>query len=169
MNKDATISIIYDISGFHARLRAMPASPAVKPEASATPILDRLQPLPKARKARSYAVFFQVVPALTLLFLVALSALFSGLQEKLNYIHAPGPGLMSWALFFLAVIFMPITIHELGHLLIGKWAGFRFRYFRVGPIRIDRPFRFSRSKDHQYTVSGAVAFFPLEMKNHPWK
>ncbi|HWF02589.1 MAG TPA: site-2 protease family protein, partial [Candidatus Angelobacter sp.] len=80
----------------------------------------------------------------------------------------PKIGWIAGILFFLAVSIMAITVHELGHFLVGKWAGFRFRYICIGPIRLDHSLNFSYTRNRG-TRLGAVCFFPAEMRNHPWK
>jgi hypothetical protein len=152
-----------------AQLRAMSASPATQPISSLTPILDRLQPLPTFRKARSYAPFSKVLSGLTFFLFICVSAIFPGLIQRFDSAGSPKVGLLAGILLLFAAAVTPVIIHELAHLFVGKWAGFRFRHIRFGPMKIDHSFKFSRSRNHQSSVLGAVLFFSAEMKNHPWK
>jgi hypothetical protein len=76
---------------------------------------------------------------------------------------------LAGVLLLFAAAVTPLIIHELAHFFVGKWAGFRFRHIRFGPVQIDHSFKFSRSRNYQASVLGAVLFFPAEMKNHPWR
>lgn len=67
----------------------------------------------------------------------------------------------------LAAIVVAIAVHEAGHVLAGSFAGFRFRYVSVGPIEMDRSFRFSRRASTEDAGLGRAVFFPAEMKNRP--
>jgi Peptidase family M50 len=148
----------------------MTASPATQFVSSHTPILDRLQPLPKADKVRSYESFFKVLFDLITFFLfLYFSAIFPGLRQRFDNAESPKIGLFVGLLLLFVAAVTPLIIHELAHLFVGKWAGFRFRHIRFGPLQIDHSFKFSRSRNHQSSVLGAVLFFSAEMKNHPWK
>ena len=68
----------------------------------------------------------------------------------------------------LAAIVAAIAVHEAGHVLAGSFVGFRFRYVTVGPIEMDRSFRFSRRASVENVGLGWAVFFPAEMKNRPF-
>jgi hypothetical protein len=148
----------------------MNATSAIQSIEKPTPILDRLQPMPNAEARTSwYDWTWQILIGLITLLLVAFSALGLPLVgQRLAGSDIPKIGWIAGILFFLAVSIMAITVHELGHFLVGKWAGFRFRYICIGPIRLDHSLNFSYTRNRG-TRLGAVCFFPAEMRNHPWK
>lgn len=100
---------------------------------------------------------------------VCWTAIFPGSRDNIDYSESPKIGLLAGILLLFTAAVMPLVIHELAHLFVGKWAGFRFRHIRFGPVQIDHSFKLSRSRNHQASVLGAVLFFPAEMKKHPWK
>jgi hypothetical protein len=148
----------------------MSATSAIQPIEKPTPILDRLQPMPNAEAQTSWYVWAgQVLIGLITLLLVALSALGLPLVgQRMSGADIPKIGSIAGVFLFFAVSVIAITVHELGHFLVGKWAGFRFRYICLGPIKFDHSLKFSYVKNRG-TVLGSVCFFPAEMRNHPWK
>src|SRR5262249_22302588 len=60
-----------------------------------------------------------------------------------------------------------VVIHELGHLLAGRAAGFRFGSLRIAGWEIDQNLKVSRRKTAQGDGLGATIFFPNEMRNRP--
>jgi hypothetical protein len=54
-----------------------------------------------------------------------------------------------------------IAIHELGHVLVGIGAGFHISSMRVGPLQIDRAFRFSRYRGPGAWIRGEVILDPV--------
>jgi hypothetical protein len=76
--------------------------------------------------------------------------------------------LIAMALILVAIC-AAVVVHELGHVVVGLMAGFRFRYMRVGKFEIDSSLRFSRSRVADESALGTACFFPTEMKHHPWK
>ena len=72
-------------------------------------------------------------------------------------------------ILILAAICGAVIVHELGHVVMGLLAGFRFRYMRVGRFEVDSSLRFSCSRVANESVWGMACFFPTEMKHHPWK
>jgi hypothetical protein len=55
-----------------------------------------------------------------------------------------------------------IAIHELGHVLVGIWAGFHICSMRVGPLQIDRAFRISRYRGPGAWIRGEVNLDPVK-------
>jgi hypothetical protein len=135
-----------------------------------TPILDRLQPLPKSGKgwAGWFEPFSQILTGLAIFSLVGFFALFPGLK-RMDNTASPKIGLIAGILFLLGAGFMALIIHELGHFFVGRWAGFRFRYIRFGSIQIDRSLKVSYIRNREASNLGVTCFFPAEMKNQPWK
>jgi len=86
--------------------------------ASATPILDLLQPLPDPDGDRANGHF--AFP-----FLTAVAAIV--LTENLSFLIVP--------FGFLLINFLTIAIHESGHLLAGLCVGLRFKGVRIDPFR----------------------------------
>jgi hypothetical protein len=147
------------------------ATPATQSVDRPTPILDRLQPLPKPGKAWAlwYEALSHILLGLTIFLLVAFFALFPGPQQRMDNSDSPKIGLIAGILVLFAAGFMALIIHELGHFFVGRWAGFRFRYIHFGPIKVDSSFKFSHFRNRQASQLGATCFFPAEMKNQPWK
>ncbi|HLK53483.1 MAG TPA: M50 family metallopeptidase [Candidatus Angelobacter sp.] len=150
----------------------MSASPATQSLDKPTPILDRVQPMPKPEQARtsSYDWASQVLIGLITFLLVAFSG--SGLPWLRQRVDNADSSKMGWTaglLLLFAVAVMAIIVHELGHFFAGKSAGFRFRYICIGPIQLDHSFKLSYSRNRGTSRLGAVSFFPGEMRNHPWK
>lgn len=52
-------------------------------------------------------------------------------------------------------------MHELGHVTVGVWVGFRFNSLRIGPLRFDRPFRISLYRGKGTGASGWASMFPV--------
>jgi len=69
--------------------------------------------------------------------------------------------LLPWAA--LAITFVGITIHEVGHVLGGMLVGFRFNSLRVSRIQIDRPFRLSLYRGKNAGSGGWASMFPVKL------
>jgi hypothetical protein len=84
----------------------------------------------------------------------------------------PGLSLAEWILFIgllVATVLAVIAIHEFGHLLGGRFAGFRFRLLAIGPLRVVRAngrIRFGLNRDLlQYPgVAGSSPDDPTGMR-----
>src|SRR5207302_8435773 len=63
----------------------------------------------------------------------------------------------------LAAICGAVLIHELGHVIAGLMAGFRFRYMRLGKLEVNSSLRLSRSHVANESALGMACFFPEEM------
>jgi hypothetical protein len=147
-----------------------------------TPILDRLSPLPKHAKARFFGTGYELLVGLVAVygsFFAFFSLPNSILDPLLHWVSRNLQALFlhDWAavkvsitiILILAAICGAVIVHELGHVVMGLLAGFRFRYMRVGRFEVDSSLRFSRSRVTNESVWGMACFFPTEMKHHPWK
>lgn len=141
---------------------------------SATPILDRVVPLPAAqtpevaetnapvkgsRRTLWFALAFLLLPVLwiaSMVWVPGVSETSSRLMEPIQRIlDSVGESLLSGrkmvsVVFWLAIIpflafCLAVVVHELGHLIAGWCMGFRFVSIRFGPLEITRGFRLSLS------------------------
>ena len=68
----------------------------------------------------------------------------------------------------VASAFTSIALHELGHLLAGKWVGFQFSFYIVGPIRVEAVprggIRVVYNRDYQ-TWGGLCGMAPANSKD----
>jgi hypothetical protein len=152
------------------------ASPAGTPT-SPTPILDRQVPLPKsATPGSGFALPFGVWIILGFAGGVILRLwhpqFLRGVWWRIVAIIAqqfPAPGAASNILLFAAstvlIAFAAVAIHELGHILAGLAAGFRFNAMRIGPFQFDRPFRISRYRGPGAWTGGGASLFPANTDN----
>lgn len=88
-------------------------------QASATPILDLIQPLPEPHAERFNGRF--AVPFLATVALMVITGNLSSLWIPLG---------------FLLINFLTIAIHECGHVMAGRCVDLRFKAVRIDPIRI---------------------------------
>ncbi|HEX4604786.1 MAG TPA: hypothetical protein VH724_12380, partial [Candidatus Angelobacter sp.] len=160
----------------------MSTSPDSQSSSSPTPILDRMRPLPNLAKPRWHKGMSQLLVGMITVY-VPFFAFFTG---NFPFSHLVLPWVLrnlrdifadDWAgarvifnvfLAFVAAL-AAIAVHEGGHVVAGSLAGFRFRYVTVGPIKVDRSFRFSRRPSSQDSNLGEAAFFPAEMRNKPFR
>jgi hypothetical protein len=172
---------LHCLQGFHAKLRGVSAPVREIPTAE-TPILDRLTPLPKLAKARwlgsdyeslvglvvVYGLFFTFFALPTSILDPLLRWASRNLQAL--FLHDwVGVKVLITIVLILAAICGTVVVHELGHVVVGLMAGFRFRYMRLGKFEVNPSLRFSRSRVANESVLGMACFFPIEMKHHPWK
>jgi hypothetical protein len=156
---------------------------AVQLEASPTPILDRLQPMPQGKavpRSRRYSLT-AVVPAVSLpLVFIALLIWSPGflafamqaLRPVQTFLDTTIDSAFSgqWGGLIIAVLlpfslFAVIVVHEIGHLIFGWCAGFQLILIRFGPVRINSTFRFSIKKEPETGASGAVHMIPGRSAN----
>ena len=57
----------------------------------------------------------------------------------------------------LGLLFMTIFIHELGHVVFGILAGYRFHYMTIGPLTIEKNDKLKIVPNHNWTMFGGVA------------
>jgi hypothetical protein len=166
---------------FHAKLRRVSLPVREFPTAE-TPILDRLSPLPKPAKARFFGTGYEFLVGIVAVygFFFAFVALPTSILDPLLrwasrnlralFLHDwVGVKVSITIILILAAICGAVVVHELGHVLVGSMAGFRFRYMRLGRFEVDSSLRVSRSRVANESVWGMACFFPTEMKHHPWK
>jgi hypothetical protein len=156
---------------------------ATQLEASPTPILDRLQPMPEGKTihhARRYGLV-AVIPAVSLpLVFIALLIwspgflAFAGqtLRPVQTFLDTTVDSAFSgqWSgLLIVALLpfslFAVIVVHEIGHLIFGWCTGFQLILIRFGPVRISSTFRFSIKKEPKTGASGAVYMIPGSSTN----
>jgi hypothetical protein len=155
--------------------------PAIEVNCRPTPILDRLRPFPKVVKRGWFSGISELIAGLIAVY-VPFFALLTGkfpffplvrewMIRNLQNIFADdwaGVRVLLNIFLALAAIVAAIVVHEAGHVLAGSLAGFRFRYVSVGPIEMDRSFRFSRQASVENAGLGRAVFFPAEMNNRPF-
>ena len=132
---------------------------------SATPILDRREPLPRRARAGTGIAG----PLLVALVGLAVLAVALWLRHPTDfgawcrarlflYVPAgqpPATALARLLLPFLALFGM-VAVHELGHLVAGLGVGYRWRSLRVGPLLLRRPFKASLSWSPSTLASGVA-------------
>ena len=69
--------------------------------------------------------------------------------------------MVSLGLMAILVAFAAVAVHELGHVLGGLCAGFRFNSLRIGPLRIHRGFRISQYRGWGAWLGGAAQVIPI--------
>jgi hypothetical protein len=140
-------------------------------KSSQTPILDRLQPLPKLTPPGTGSAFMLGVWIIVSFGIVAAWIFWHpGLQESVRQLIAedratihggngPASLIILLALSVLAG-FAAVAVHEMGHVLGGLCAGFRFNSIRVGPLEFHRPFGFSLYRGSGKWSGGWVNTYP---------
>src|SRR5450631_3904540 len=94
---------------------------------SDTPILDREQPLPTAK--RRFKIWHGLL----------LGAVIGGLLAAFTDAPSDPPASGGWVLVFgFAALYFGVLVHELGHLAAGLSVGFDLRIFAVGPLYLRR-------------------------------
>jgi hypothetical protein len=142
-----------------------------------TPILDRREPFPEApRTPRGDAMLAAgvvVVSAAIAAYLVIVRPSF--LQTRGGWVSAldatldgpwSGGRLLGALLQGVLVAFAVVAVHELGHVVGGWLAGYRFHAMAVGPVRVERPFRLSISREPGAWTRGWVRQSPT-LWDHP--
>ena len=67
----------------------------------------------------------------------------------------------SLGLMAFLVAFAVVAVHEIGHVLGGLCAGFRFNSLRIGPLMIHPGFRISRCRGWSAWLGGAAQMIPV--------
>jgi len=153
----------------------------IKVNCRPTPILDRLRPFPKVVKRGWFSGISELIVGLITVyvpffaFLTGTFPFFPLVREwiirNLQNIFADdwaGARVLLNVVLALTAIVAAIAVHEAGHVLAGRLAGFQFRYVSVGSIKMVRSFRFSRRASVENAGLGRAVFFPAEMKNRPF-
>src|SRR5262249_33714746 len=141
-----------------------------------TPILDRLAPLPHPHpevprlRSRLIMVITTAVVVATLFALVLwqqprLRSLWrlaiidfaqefpAGLTARAIVVLTASAGLLACAM---------VAIHELGHVIAGIFAGFRFDSMRIGPLQINRKLDISRYRGPGAWIRGTATMVPMK-------
>jgi hypothetical protein len=137
----------------------------------ATPILDRRVPLPSTVPPRSemqvvYVVWGSILAALAIGLLIGRPAVLRRwLVEDVPRLiggHGDLRSILFAAASVLVVSFVMVTVHELGHVLGGAAAGFRFRSIRIGPLQLESsPFKLSVGRFPGNPFAGVAVTVPV--------
>jgi len=140
-------------------------------QTSATPILDRLVPVPpplrpksdpKARWSKKFLLSLGIGSAvLAILLLGRLDATWADVLTG----RAPLFKFL-WTILvrFVLPLGVAVLIHECGHLITGLFVGYRFLSIRVGPLELAWPFRLSVSRHKPGDVAGLTRMGPRVLK-----
>ena len=140
-------------------------------QTSATPILDRLVPVPpplrpksdpKARWSKKFLLSLGIGSAvLAILLLGRLDATWADVLTG----RAPLFKFL-WTILvrFVLPLGVAVLIHECGHLITGLFVGYRFLSIRVGPLELAWPFRLSVSRHKPGDVAGLTRMGPRILK-----
>ena len=80
-------------------------------------------------------------------------------MDLLNSIPLLGP-VLYWVLPFVVVLSIVVAIHELGHLMVGRWCGIKAEVYSIGFGRV----LWSRTDKHGTVWQ--VALLPSDMEEH---
>ena len=150
------------------------STPSIGPQASHTPILDRIEPLPKVEStAARTGIILVVWCALVIMAMVVLTFwrppfARSGARWILGALgrNTPQQWTPATAVFYFfslfAASFVAVAIHEMSHVLVGVLVGFRFNSLRVGRLQFDRPFRISLYRGRGTGSGGWASLFPVK-------
>lgn len=133
-----------------------------------TPILDRQAPLPQPAAG---GLSPRLLRRLSLGLGIALALLvLSSVESRSGWVLShytrlfPGEWTGARVLYvgfsLLAVVPVAIAVHEVGHVLGGLLAGFRFSTLRIGPLQIDRPLRISLQRASGAGYAGWASMHP---------
>lgn len=137
-------------------------------ETQATPILDRLAPMPPASKPAGFGWRGWVLWCLSVFVVTWVSLLWNppvlgAFWSWLLWVLAPlfafpstVLGLLGYGLAFVAGNLAAVLVHELGHALVGVAVGFRFLSLRISRIEIHKGFRVVR---YRGTGGGSGGWF----------
>ena len=129
----------------------MPMAPAL----SATPFLDRESLLPKPRRRT------RLLPVLV--------GTVIGLAGDYLALRTDSIGVWAvWLVGFLPALFLGILLHELGHLVAGRLAGFEFYRILAGPLMLAREssgYKLRFLPKRILALSGQTAMIPRTAEN----
>jgi hypothetical protein len=139
---------------------------------SPTPILDRQAPLP-APVSHGYRAGLLIGLGICVIIAITAAAKFwlplsipflrQQLRAKFPELlpdHWTVGAMVSLGLMAILVAFAAVAVHELGHVLGGLCAGFRFNSLRIGPLLIHRGFRISQYRGWGAWLGGAAQMIP---------
>jgi len=139
---------------------------------SGTPILDRAAPLPEpvAPSAGTRVLFgtgialCAVIVTLLVLrhppFVASLHKWALSQFEQLFPDSLTPAGIVFVGVIGILIAFSVTAIHELGHLIVGVWVGFRCHSLFLGPLQFNAPFRLSLNPDRRSWWHGGVTLVP---------
>ncbi len=143
---------------------------AAETHISPTPILDRLVPLPPPITPGS-GLIIVIAVWLGVLITLAASVVLGRPPILRQWIlidfphwvlgHWRESGIIFIAVSALGVCFAMVAVHEIGHVLGGLCAGFRFSSLRIGPLQFDRPFRMSFHRGPGAAINGVANIIPV--------
>lgn len=137
----------------------------------ATPILDRLAPLPPPPEPASRTAALGVAVLLCVALGVILKLWHPPLLGAFRHwvfahfgemLPRRWTGLLGMALSAVPIAFAVVAIHELGHAVVGRWAGFGFNSITVGPFKLDRGWRVSLYRGPGGWSRGWVGVLPAK-------
>jgi hypothetical protein len=138
---------------------------------SATPILDRLVPLPRSQPTHAISdhgsQFHGFIIAGAILIAIVVAPAYGVLDWMGQWFSATLPGwavgirVAAMAAGAVAGLLAALAIHETGHVLAGLAVGFRFHSMRVGRLRLTRPFQWSWSRPVGSDALGMATLFPI--------
>lgn len=70
-------------------------------------------------------------------------------------------GVIGFGVSVVAAFYVMLAIHELGHVVAGRFVGFRCRSLRVGPLVFHRPFQVSVYRGPGAVVNGVAELSPF--------
>lgn len=162
-----------------------PAAPAIS---SSTPILDRVLPAPlpvegSPQTQRDIKIILWIVGLSMGVGLFVLFQITSGLDasgdpggQLVQFIRRAigllfpqdlsGYEMLLPAFFSAIAFFAAVTVHELGHLLAGRWSHFRLVSIQLGHVQITPPFHIRwRPRALVPGASGLVIMAPLDARS----
>ncbi len=136
----------------------------------ATPILDRLLPLPEPSAQRfriTLGVCIGLGVAIVATVMLWHSPLVRSLRQwvllnldRMLQETRTGSGIIFFCFSMSLIVFVGVLIHELGHVVAGRWAGFGCGAIHVGPLQINPPFRISFNRSPGAWFRGGAVMFP---------
>src|SRR5689334_815733 len=144
------------------------------PPSDATPILDRLVPVPQPRNHGRLAnllhfLFWALIGAgIGITLLLADKKFFDTLMELLSRaLRQLTP--LGFLLAFLICLYVVIIVHEMGHLIFGLCAGLRFNFVSFGPLLINRDFKASLHWKQRSGAGGLTSMVPNGSHRLRWR
>ena len=150
-----------------ARLFSMSSNITATPR-STTPILDREAPLP-ALAAPGSGHHYVIGRWLGLIIVFSATFVFwdpsygPAVRKQFPELlpdEWTASGIASLLLMAPVIGYAVISVHEIGHVLGGLCAGFRFNALRIGPLLIHRGFRISRCREPGAWLGGEARMIP---------